>query len=295
MLRSIRDFLEMIRFSHTLFALPFALLAAVMAWSVDPHPPFNWLHLVGLLAAMTSARSFSMAANRLADRDLDARNPRTARRHLPAGVLTVRSVTWFMLGSAAVFVASTACFWPNRWPLALSLPVLAFLGGYSYAKRFTSYSHVWLGAALMLAPLCAWVAIRGGVDEWPIAWPPVVLSAAVLLWVTGFDVIYACQDFEFDVKAGLHSLPAALGVGRALKLAAGCHVLMVFVLALLPWVLPPLGLIYWLGIIGVATLLIVEHLLVRPDDLSRVNQAFFHVNGVISIGLLIVGAIDLLI
>ena len=220
---------------------------------------------------------------------MTGRSPRTRSRHIPAGLLSVRSVALFAVGCAAAFVASTALFLPNRLPLILSLPVLAFICGYSYAKRFTMLAHFWLGAALMLAPVAAWIAVRGEV-----AWPPVVLGGAVLLWVAGFDIIYACQDVEVDAALGLRSVPATVGVPRALRLAALCHLGMVLLLFWLPRVYPPLGAIYLAGIVAVAVLLIYEHWLVRPDDLSRVNTAFFHVNAVVSLGLLTVGALDLL-
>ena len=170
------------------------------------------------------------------------------------------------------------------------LPVLAFLLGYSYAKRFTTLSHVWLGAALMLAPLGAWVAIRA-----EIVWAPVVLGAAVLLWVAGFDMIYACQDFDFDVRMRLRSVPARFGVPTALRMAAACHFMMAVLLLLLPVVYSGFGRIYLAGVAAITVLLVYEHWLVRPDDLSRVNRAFFWVNAVVSLGLLAVGVVDLVI
>lgn len=285
--------LELIRFSHSLFALPFALLSALMAWTLnarsDPPIAWRWQELVGIVLAIFFARSASMAFNRLVDRNYDAANPRTAMRHLPAGLLSAPAVAIFAAAMAAGFVASTLLFLPNRWPLYLSLPVLAFLLSYSYTKRFTSLAHFWLGAALMLAPVAAWIAVRG-----ELAWPPIILGASVLLWVAGFDIIYACQDVEFDRRAGLHSVPARLGVAGALRLAALCHVGTVVLLALLPWAYPYLGNFYAAGCLGVALLLAYEHWLVRPDDLSRVNAAFFHVNWIISVGLLAAGACDLL-
>jgi 4-hydroxybenzoate polyprenyltransferase len=283
----IRTILEMIRFSHTLFALPFALLSAVLAWRTKQQ--FSWIELGGIVLCMVFARSAAMAFNRLADRHLDAANPRTAKRHLPAGELTPAAVWLFTVACAGGFVASTGIFLlsqpPNPWPLFLSLPVLLFLGGYSYSKRFTSLAHFWLGAALMLAPLAAWIAIRG-LEQLAVA---LVLGLAVLFWVAGFDVIYACQDVAFDRSQGLKSLPARLGVARALRLAMVCHVLMVaLLLALYVLTYPILGWVYLAGVLGVAVLLIYEHWLVRPDDLVRINQAFFQVNMVISLGLLLV-------
>jgi 4-hydroxybenzoate polyprenyltransferase len=236
-----------------------------------------------------------MSFNRLADWRLDARNPRTERRHIPSGLLTWNSVALFFTACAIGFVASTLWFLPNRLPLYLSLPVLAWICGYSFAKRFTSLAHFWLGAALMLAPVSAWIAVRGQFVQSDTAdlLPSLVLGGAVLLWVAGFDIIYACQDYEVDRRERLHSIPAALGVPRALKLAALCHAAMIGLLLCLPLAYPLLGGIYWAGVVAVALLLIYEHWLVRPDDLTRVNEAFFHVNAVISVGLLLLGAVDL--
>src|SRR5262245_13750570 len=303
MLRTIRRLLEMIRFSHTLFALPFALLAAVMAWTTPAlaprsPPPFRWQHLLGIFVCMVAARSAAMAFNRLADRRIDALNPRTKLRHLPAGTLSLASVVAFTITSSALFVAGTLLFLPNWLPIALSLPVLLFLLAYSYTKRFTALAHFWLGAALMLSPVCVWIALRGDallIDPSDIA-PALLLGGAVLGWVAGFDIIYACQDAEFDIQARLHSIPAAIGVRSALRLAAICHLatllLLIGLLKLCPQV--PLGWIYATGVGVVAALLIYEHLLVRPDDLTRVNVAFFNINVVISLGLLAAGAVDLL-
>jgi 4-hydroxybenzoate polyprenyltransferase len=289
---AMRRFLEMIRFSHTVFALPFALFSAVLAWHYKGK--FSILELAGILLCMVFARSAAMAFNRLADRAFDARNPRTAGRHLPAGLLSVRSVWLFTALCAAGFIASCALFLAaepsNPWPLYLSAPVLAFLLAYSYTKRFTALAHFWLGAALLLAPVAAWIAIRG-LDDLA---PPLVLGLAVLFWVSGFDIIYACQDADFDRRARLHSIPARFGVPAALRLALICHLLMLGLLvALYVLASPPLAGLYLAGLGLVATLLIYEHLLVRADDLSRVNQAFFNVNAVISIGLLAVLLIEI--
>lgn len=347
MLQTLRHLLSLIRFSHTLFALPFALLAALMAWHASwitvlyvPRTPLNfdyagpseyapqalkdlqgvlynlWLpenadlrqqagvsyvglarQIAGILLCMIFARSAAMAFNRLVDRKIDAANPRTAGRHIPAGILSVAQVNTFTLLCATGFIASTCLFLPNWLPLALSVPVLAWLCGYSYAKRFTSLAHYWLGVALGLSPVAAWIAIRG---EWVLIdpldlLPAAVLGGAVLAWVGGFDVLYACQDYEYDKSVGLHSLPAKLGLRGALRLAAVSHAVAVLLLALLPLVYPPFGVVYWGGVGAVAALLVYEHRLVRPDDLDRVNLAFFHVNAVISLGLLAVGALDLLI
>lgn len=288
MTNRIRALLEMIRFSHTLFALPFALLSAVLAWREQEH--FSWLQLLGILLCMTFARSAAMAFNRLLDRDIDALNPRTAQRHLPAGKLSVAAVRTFTAICALGFIASTAIFLPNSWPLILSVPVLVFICAYSAMKRFTALSHFWLGASLFLAPWGAWIAIRG-LDGLAV---PLLLGLAVLFWVAGFDILYACQDVDFDRRAKLHSVPARLGVAASLRLAMVCHAVMVLMLLGLFWAASNyLGWIYLTGVVGVAALLAYEHWLVRPDDLTRVNQAFFHVNGVVSVGLLAVVLIQL--
>jgi 4-hydroxybenzoate polyprenyltransferase len=292
MLSTVRSLLELIRFSHTLFALPFALTSAALAWKLSG---FHALQLLGILLGMVFARSAAMAFNRLADRHFDARNPRTATRHLPAGRLSVAAVWLFTLICAAGFIASTTIFlaFDNPWPLYLSVPVLLFLCGYSYAKRFTSLSHYWLGAALGLAPLAAWIAIRGVVSLLDLA-TPLVLGGAVLFWVAGFDIFYACQDVEFDRAARLRSVPATLGVRASLRIALLCHLVMLGLLVGLYWAAAPnLRLTYLAGVAAVALLLIYEHWLVRPDDLSRVNQAFFQVNGVISVGLFLVVVVQL--
>jgi 4-hydroxybenzoate polyprenyltransferase len=287
--RKLADLLGMIRFSHTLFALPFALLGAALAARGHDGWHGRMRDWVGILLCMVFARSAAMAFNRLVDRKIDAQNPRTAMRHLPAGLLSVPAVAAFWAVCVAGFVASTLLFLPNRWPLILAVPVLAWLCGYSYAKRFTSLAHAWLGSALALAPVAAWIALRGDV-----AWPPVLLGLGVLFWVSGFDVIYACQDVDFDQSAGLHSLPGRVGVTNALRLAAASHAVMVGCLVGLGLAMP-LGWVYFLGVGLIAALLVYEHALVRPDDLSRVNVAFFHVNIIISLGLLAFGVLDLLV
>jgi 4-hydroxybenzoate polyprenyltransferase len=280
MLNNLKRILEMIRFSHTLFALPFALLAACLAERESQE--FRGQHWLGIVLAMVCARSTAMAFNRLVDRRIDARNPRTAMRHLPAGLLSVPAVAAFTIACGVGFVASTLLFLPNRWPLILSVPVLAFLCGYSYAKRFTAWCHYWLAAALMLSPIAVWIALRGEV-----AWTPVLLAGVIFFWVGGFDIIYACQDTDFDRSQRLYSLPAKLGISRALKLAAFSHLLMVACLVGL-WHFAFLLIL----VVAVAALLIYEHWLVRPDDLTRVNTAFFQVNVIISVGLLVVGLAD---
>jgi 4-hydroxybenzoate polyprenyltransferase len=297
-MEQVRRFLEMVRFSHTLFALPFALFGATLAW-FHKGQGFSWLELTGILLGMVFARSAAMAFNRLADRDIDALNPRTAGRHLPAGLVSVRSVIVFLVACSAAFVASTALFLgaepSNPWPLVLSVPVLLFLFGYSWTKRFTVLAHFWLGLSLLLAPVAAWIAIAG-MNELYI---PLVLGLAVCFWVAGFDIIYACQDADFDRQARLRSIPAWLGVRAALRVALVCHLVMVGLLALL-YVLAsppqgPLGYLYLGGVGAVAVLLVYEHSLVRPGELARVNQAFFHVNAVISVGLLLLLWVEILL
>ena len=295
---SLRHVLEMIRFSHTIFALPFALLAAVMAWHMNvtstPAVEFQWTELAGILLCMVTARSAAMAFNRLADIRIDAANPRTASRHLPAGILRVSTIATFAILCGLGFVAATLLFLPNRLPLYLSVPVLLFLLAYSYTKRFTWLSHAWLGAALMLAPICAWIALRGSfiLNDITDLLPAAILGAAVLLWVTGFDVIYACQDADFDRTNGLKSIPSRFGIPRALKISAALHLAMLAVLAALPFVYPAFGWLYWCGWAAVVALLVYEHSIVRADDLSRVNISFFNVNALLSFGLLVVGTLD---
>jgi 4-hydroxybenzoate polyprenyltransferase len=284
MLVPLRRFLELVRFSHTVFALPFALLAAALAWRTVP---FRVQDLLGILLCMVFARSAAMAFNRIVDRRIDAGNPRTARRHIPAGLLSLPAVTLFTAACCAAFVASTALFLPNRWPLMLSIPVLLFLLGYSYAKRWTTLCHYWLSGALMLSPVCVWIALTETV-----AWTPVMLAAVIFFWVGGFDVLYACQDVEFDRQQGLFSVPARWGVPAALRWAFVSHLLCIACLFGLWWV-AGLGTIFLIGIAAVTLLLLYEHRLVRPDDLSRINVAFFQVNAVVSIGLLVVGLLDL--
>lgn len=309
MLAKLRTLLEMVRFSHTLFALPFALLAAIMAWrapaaiGADPEVAtqtigFRWIELVGILLCMIFARSAAMAFNRLADRGIDGGNPRTASRHLVTGELSARSVWTFALANCVGFLLSTLLFLPNRWPIFLAAPVLIVLFAYSYTKRFTSLAHFWLGASLMLAPICAWIAIRGELltSAPGDLIPAVMVGVAVLAWVAGFDIIYACQDADFDREAQLQSIPAKLGVSSALKVAAICHASMVVVLAAFPFLCPQLdlGWVYAAGIVAVALLLSYEHSIVRPDDLQRVNTAFFNVNVIVSVGLMVIVTIDLL-
>lgn len=284
-MQQLRHFLELIRFSHTVFALPFAMLSAVIAWS-EPGSAFRWRDLIGILVCMVTARSAAMAFNRLVDRDIDADNPRTAKRHLPAGLLSVNAVVAFTTLMSLAFVAATAIFLPKHLPLILAIPVLLFLLGYSLAKRWTSLCHYWLSAALMMSPIAAWIAVR---DEFALI--PAVLGGVIFFWVGGFDIIYACQDAEFDRKRRLNSIPARFGVRLALRIAWLSHLITIAMLLLL-WTIAGLGLIFLIGVIAIAGLLMYEHWLVRPDDLNRINLAFFNVNAIISFGILILGCLD---
>jgi 4-hydroxybenzoate polyprenyltransferase len=262
----------MIRFSHSVFALPFALASAALAARGGG---VSGRQLLWILVAMVAARSAAMGFNRLVDRSLDGRNPRTASRELPSGVLSPAEVTLFVVISAAAFVLAAAML--NPLCLALSPVALAIVFGYSYTKRFTAASQLVLGLSLAIAPVGAWIAIRGRFEA-----VPLLLAAAVLLWVAGFDTIYACQDVEFDRRVGLHSIPARLGVARALVLARAMHGGAILLLALV-YALAPLHPLYLAGVALVAALLAWQHTLVRPNDLSRVMQAF-NVNGWVGLG-----------
>ncbi|MCA9128186.1 MAG: putative 4-hydroxybenzoate polyprenyltransferase [Planctomycetales bacterium] len=286
----VRRFLQLIRFSHTVFALPFAALACALALATPANrvwsPPSIGLRLTGVLLCMVFARSAAMAFNRAVDAKIDALNPRTAIRHLPSGTLTPPQVWLFFLVNCIGFVGSCLFFLPNWLPLAFSVPVLLWLLGYSFAKRFTSWAHLWLGIALALSPVCAWIAVRG---EVVIAEPADVLPAAILglaiaFWVAGFDIIYACQDANFDRSTGLHSIPARLGIHRALRVSAALHVSMLLVLAVYPIAFPQLSLnwLYAISLAVVAILIVRQHTLVSATDLEQVNFAFFNINAVIS-------------
>ncbi len=276
-----RTTLEMIKWEHSIFALPFALTAAILAANGLP----TLRTLAWILVAMVTARSCAMAFNRWADADLDAANPRTKTRAIPAGLLSRNFVLGFTLLMAALFVLAAAEL--NRLTLYLSPIVLLVLLGYSYMKRVTRWSHLVLGLALGLAPTAAWIAVRGSLDP-----RIVVLTAAVTLWVGGFDVLYACQDFEHDRAAGLNSLPQALGIPAAFMAARVMHLTM---LILLGWfaALFQFQTLGWLGIAAVGILLAYEHSLVSPRDLRRLNAAFFTMNGVIAMVFLVFVAADL--
>ena len=282
---SVRSYFDLIRFSHTIFALPFALLAAILAWQ-DDATAFRWRDLAGILLCMVFARSAAMAFNRLVDRDVDAANPRTAARHLPKGLLSVRSVTLFTILMSLGFIVSTLLFLPNHLPMLLAIPVLLFLLGYSYSKRWTNLCHYWLSAALMLAPVATWIALKGNVEL-----TPLMLAAMIFFWVGGFDIIYACQDTDFDRERNLFSLPARIGVPRALRAAFLSHLAAIAVLLGLWW-LTPMGSVFLIGILVISAVMLYQHCLVKPDDLARVNLAFFHVNALVSFGILVIGCLD---
>jgi len=278
-----RATLAMVRFEHSVFALPFALLGALLAADGLPR---SW-QIFWIIVAMVAGRSAAMAFNRIVDLHYDAANPRTASRELPTGKLSVRFAGSFTLVSAALLVF--AAYQLNPLAFKLSPAALAILLLYSYTKRFTALTHWALGFCLGMAPAGAWIAIRGTLD-----WQVLLLTAAVMLWVAGFDIIYACQDVEFDQQVGLHSLPKLVGIAAALWTSRAMHLLM---LALLAWLaqLTLAGVLTYVGLAVVAALLTYEHTLVKPHDLSRVNTAFFTVNGFISVLLFLFWGFDILL
>lgn len=268
--------LEMIKIEHTLFALPFAFLGAVLAANGLPTlRQFLWI-----IVAMVGARSTAMAFNRIADRKIDARNPRTATRAIPAGLLSVEFVWAFTIASAALFLLAAAML--NRLTLILAPVALASILFYSFTKRFTQFSHLILGWCLSIAPTGAWIAVRGDIGS-PV---PLLLSLVVLLWTAGFDVLYACQDFEFDRNEGLRSIPAKVGIERALWIARGLHGTAFLALVWL-FVSTNLGPIAFTGVLVTGGLLLYQHRLVRANDLSRLNAAFFTTNAFVSVILLV--------
>ncbi len=281
--RQLGETAEMIKVSHSIFALPFALASMALAFVAGSG--WAWDAVFWIILASVTARTAAMAQNRLLDASIDARNPRTERRALPAGRVTRSFVLAVVVLSSAVFVFAAAQL--NPLCLRLSPVALAVLLLYPYTKRFTSLSHVWLGAALGLAPVGAWVAVRGAFVEME---TPLLLSTAVMLWTAGFDLIYSCQDVEIDRREGLCSIPARLGVARALRLSAVFHVVSIALLAAVLAVNPDVGWLYALGVALAGAILIYEHAIVRPDDLSRVNLAFFVLNGLVS---LLVGALTI--
>lgn len=277
--------LDMIKFEHSIFALPFALTGALLAWRNAGFPAEGaaW-KLVWIVIAMVGARSAGMAFNRILDSAIDGLNPRTKMRHLPAGLLSAGFAWGFLLFMAAVLVLAAAMLGPLC--LYLSPLALAIVLGYSYTKRFTSWSHVVLGFALGIAPAAAWIAVSGSLDI-RILW----LTAAVTFWTAGFDMIYSCQDFEFDRSADLHSVPKRLGIAGALTLSRFLHMAMLVCLVMLLQSFS-LGMLGAVGIAIVAVLLVYEHSLVKADDLSRVNAAFFTVNGYVSVLFFVFWAAD---
>lgn len=283
--RTLTTVLEMIKFEHTLFALPFAFLGMLLAAEGWP----SWRTVLWIVVAMVGARSAAMGWNRLVDRKIDAANPRTASRALPAGLISPQAVALFVAASSALLVFAS---WQLN-PLAfyLSPLALAILFLYSYTKRFTWFSHLVLGLSLSGAPLGAWIAVRGDVAPTPFA-----LAGAVLLWVAGFDILYALQDLEFDRRSGLFSIPARFGVVGSLWLSAVFHAAMLVLLALLPRLYPPgLGAGYWIGWAGCLALVAYQHWVVRPGDLSRLDAAFFQANGALAVWLFATTALDILL
>jgi len=273
----------MIKWEHSIFALPFALCGAMLAAGGVP----SWRPLAWIVVAMVSARSAAMAFNRLADVSIDAANPRTATRALPVGHLTPAFVSVFVLLSCGVFVLAASQL--NRLALLLSPVALAVILLYSYTKRFTRWSHLVLGFALGIAPAAAWIAVRGSLDP-----RILLLTAAVTFWVGGFDVIYACQDYDYDSAHGLHSIPRYLGIKNALTIARLFHILMIGLLVALV-ITFGLGKLAMVGVAAVTGLLLYEHMLVRHDDLSKLNAAFFTMNGVISVVFFLFVAGDVLL
>jgi 4-hydroxybenzoate polyprenyltransferase len=270
----IRIVLEMIKFEHSVFALPFALVGALLAARAGGSLP-TWRQILWIVVAMVGARSAAMTINRIADVEYDRRNPRTANRALPKGELSPGFAWAFTIAGSAVLVL--AAWQLNPLALKLSPVALAVLFLYSYTKRFTMWAHFVLGFCLGISPAAAWIAIRGSLD-----WRMLILSAAVTLWVGGFDVLYACQDVEFDKSAGLYSIPKRFGIAGAMRIARLMHILMVALLGWLAWSFA-LAWPAWAGIVVVAGLLVYEHSLVKPNDLSKMNAAFFTVNGYISL------------
>jgi 4-hydroxybenzoate polyprenyltransferase len=270
--RSIRTTLEMIKIEHTLFALPFALLGAVLA--AGGLPPVR--QLLWITVAMVGARSAAMAFNRIADHKYDAANPRTSGRAIPAGLLSLRFAWAFTLASAALFFVAAAML--NRLTLLLAPVALASVLLYSYTKRFTSLSHLALGWCLCIAPTGAWIAVRGAIDS-PV---PLLLSLVVLLWTAGFDVLYACQDYDFDRRVGLRSIPARVGIPAALWIARLLHAGAFAALVALYLTATP-GALALAGVVATGALLVYQHSLVRADDLSRLNAAFFTTNAFVSV------------
>lgn len=265
----------MIKFEHTLFALPFAFLGAILAANGLP----TWWQILWITVAMFGARSAAMTFNRIVDRDIDAKNPRTANRELPSGKLSVGFAWVFLYVSIGIFLLASYSL--NWLTFALSPVALIFVLGYSYAKRFTAFAHLILGVALAISPSAAWIAVRGTLNDEI----PILLSVLVLMWTAGFDVLYACQDFEFDRKAGLRSIPARFGIKNSLWIARVFH-FQAFVVLVLLYFVTGLGWLSLGGVIAVGALLVYQHTLVKPNDLSKMNAAFFTTNAFVSVILL---------
>lgn len=270
--QKLRTTLEMIKFEHTLFALPFAFLGAVLAAN---GLPTSW-QILWITLAMVGARSAAMTFNRIIDRDIDAANPRTAGRELPSGKLSVKFAWLFFTAAVALFLLAAYCL--NWLAFALSPVALLSILGYSYAKRYTAFAHLILGWSLAISPTAAWIAVRGTLDNEI----PLLLSLIVLMWTAGFDVLYACQDFEYDRKAGLRSIPARFGIKNALWIARLFH-LQAFIVLLLLYAVTGLGWLALAGVGAVGALLVYQHTLVKPNDLSRMNAAFFTTNAFVSV------------
>jgi 4-hydroxybenzoate polyprenyltransferase len=284
--KRLRLTLEMIKFEHSVFALPFALTGALLAFreSHSAGRSFGY-KLLWIAVAMVGARSAAMAFNRLLDADIDARNPRTRLRHIPAGILSTRFAWGFVAGASLVFLLAARAL--NPLCLKLAPVALAVVFFYSFTKRFTTFSHLILGFSLGIAPAAAWIAVRGSLDP-RILW----LTAAVMFWTAGFDIIYSCQDYEFDSREGLFSLPRRFGMNGALWIARVFHIAMVACLLMLSASFG-LGFLSWAGIAAIVLLLLYEHSLVRADDLSRVDAAFFTVNGYVSVLFFLFWAADI--
>jgi 4-hydroxybenzoate polyprenyltransferase len=278
--RRVQIVLEAIKFEHTIFALPFALMGLVYAAEGVPDArTLGWI-----LVAMVGARTAAMAFNRIVDRTIDALNPRTRQRALPAGLLTVRQMATLMAGAIVAFVYAAwqlnwLCFW-------LSPVALAIILGYSYSKRFTPLSHYWLGLSLGIAPSATWIAVRGTLEL-----PPILLTLAVALWVAGFDILYSLQDYEFDKQYGLRSLPETLGKAQAIAVSRLSHLLCIGLFALAGYTLQ-VGWLYYVGVALAALMLAYEQSLVKPDDLSKLDLAFFTMNGYVSIGLFLFSLLE---
>ena len=278
--------LEMIKFSHTVFAFPFALMGVVLASLASESAP-TFGQVFWICVAMVGARTGAMGMNRIIDASIDAENPRTADRHLPAGKVQPVEAWLLVLGAFALLLF--AAWMLNPLCLKLSPVAIFFLLLYSFCKRFTAMAHVVLGICLAAAPIGAWIALRGD-----IGWPVVVLGFAVLFWVAGFDIFYALQDYEYDREKGLFSVPSRFGIDRSFLIVRVFHVLMVALLLLLLFS-KGLGFIYLLGVMVVAALLVYEHMLVSPDDLSRLDAAFFNMNGYISVTIFCFTLVDALV